>query len=762
MKKILTIVSILAFMFVFVACENNTTTEATTTEATSETTTEATTITTTEATTQTTTEATTTASDTDPVFTGVANIYLDEGSALDLSSITVNDLEDGDLTDEIDVDLGSLDLDVAGEYTITLTVTDTDGNVVTETLTVYVEEVLTEADLAQIALDKVSLNYSDGDEEIEFPRYDADTGTWYYWKSTNTHVINSSGFIIPPHVGAGPVDVTITCTARNGSANLTKDFVVTVQPNPELTVSSTKYLDFVNISEEYTVTDKEDVRIFFMDRGSVPYIDIQTFIEMADGAIESSELTYTTLGPDQLEISYTVEYTDDDGVTPIYYDYTALVDFTENTITFNDYDFMSNYQGGISSSLNLAVDFIGYTEVLGGEFVIPLGEYNFDLVIEEDGEDTFYLVPFSIANLLFLGETYYNAYYNGDMIYGGDSYDLMDGDNEEKVALMQTSSFNTRSIPDDVKWSTYNFLALSFDYFYGLKDFKGIDTYYDTLDNKVQGYLEDSDGELYEEMLDFAFDQDEMHTRHSFTGFYEPPMVIGISYSQLGSNYKAYYEGLDIVEAQAIDTFGSTNFPEYTLIEGDTIAIVHITGFGFDTPDTFKATLDSLPATVTDVVVDVAYNGGGIGGAAWGVLAYMTDQSFFYHGMNPASGSAYSYEMLTNVAPYDFNFYVLTSSVSFSAANMFPSMAKEAGVPILGTQSSGGTCSLTLLITPDGSGITMSSNSGIAGRSGNEVDGYTYYLIEAGIPVDYAVPNVYSLSLIAGKVAEARADVYED
>lgn len=738
MKKILLIVSIFAFMFVFVACTEDATTTETTVEAT--------------------TEATTTENSA-PVLTGVPEeFYIEKNSDLTLAAIgdiSATDAQDGDLTDSIILDLGDLDLTAPGDYTITLSITDEGGLTASATVTVHVTGDLNPDQLAQIALDTIAIAYEEGVEKLDLPRFDTETGTWFTWQSTNTHVVASNGFIIKPHVGSEAVEVTLTCTAKNSGEFVTKDFVITVQPNEEVEVTSSTTLDFVSLSDEYTVDDSTGIELYFVDEGTIPYVDIETFINMVDGAILADELTFTPTGEDKLEISYTVEYLDDDEVTTITEEYTCLIDFTLNTVTMNNYDFMNNYQGGISSSIDLGFDYTSFDEQLGNEIVFDLGAYNFDLIIEEDE----YLMPFHMANLLFLGETYYNALYNGDMIYGGDSYALMDGRDSEQVSLINTSSLNDETIQDDMKYATYNFLAFAFDNFYGLKDYNGVETYYDILDVKIEGYLDSADGDFYDDIFSFSYYHDELHTRHGFPGYYEAPYEMGLSINDLGTKSAAYYNAYWDMGDAVVEKWGSEDdIPEYTLLNSETIAVVHITGFDFDTPELFRATLEKLPATVTDVVVDVSYNGGGIGGAAWAVISCMTDGEFYVHYQNPLDGSRVTYGMTSTNEAYTYNFYVLTSAVSFSAANQFPAMAKEVGIPVLGQQSSGGTCSLTMIVTPDGSSITMSSNNAISTRIGNEVDGYSYELVEGGIPVDYFMGNVLSDSQLIEAVNEAKAD----
>ncbi|MBN2540471.1 MAG: DUF5011 domain-containing protein [Bacilli bacterium] len=734
MKKLFLFILSVSLLFGVVACGQVTTTQTDTT------TTEAVT------TTQTEESTTTTTTYTGPEFSGPTAISVEVGMDLSLDAITASDAEDGDLTGDIVVDYGTLDTDTIGEYTITLTVTDSDGFEAEYTVTVTVTPELTPTERAQLALDSISLDYVDGQTLLTFPKF-YPNGTWLYWKSSDTHVITGSGYVIKPHVGSDPVEVTLTCTAKNSGVILTKDFVLTIQPNPEATVTSKVQLPYEGTSTEYVTEDQTAVDVFFVDNGTVPYMDVQTFTEMIDGALDTSIITFTPEGDDGLWIEYSVEYLDFDEVTVITEEYWAYIDFTENTFTVNNFDFFESYIGSTESDYGSGLVYTGADYVDGNEVTIPLGDYNFDILIYEDGGETYYLMPLHVINLLIAGGVYFDVYYNGDTLYGVDTF-VMNSSEAADVALLdtiRTSSYNDLAMQNDMKLATYNFLALAFDYFYGLKEDRGIETYYTVLDVKLQGYMDDNDKELYNALFDFANARDDLHTWHQFTGYYEAPFEIGLSISDLGPRTTAFYEGLWAVQDLLDAKYGSyDDMPEYELLDSDKIAVIHLTGFDIDTPDNFKAILDGLPTTVEDVVVDLSYNTGGNLGAVLRIYGYMTEEPFTYHSQNPADGSAVTYYIESDYVAYDYNWYVQTSSVTFSAANLFTSMAKELGIPVIGQNSSGGASSIGVIILPEGTAFFISTNNVLSTRSGDEVSGYVYSSIENGIDVDYRMNNVTS------------------
>ncbi len=733
MKRFLSLFIALLMSFGFIACnvETTTTTQTTVTTTQTSSTTSSTTLTTT-------TEVTTV--DNAPEFFGIEDKEIQEGEEIDLlEGITAVDDLDGDVTASITF-ATDLDPDTIGVYTVTLSVTDSASNTATASFTVTViQKVLTNEDYALMDISAISLSYPN----IVLPRWGSN-GTNFYWSTDNPRVITAEGYVINPPVGSDPVDVTLTLRAVKGSYITTKDFVFTVQPNQEVTVTNRIQLDFEGTSEEYIVENKTGIDIFYVDNGTVPYIDIETFLNMIDGAIESEIITYSYPASDILRIDYEIEYLDLDGVTVITESYYAEIDFTENTFTVNNFGFFSGYIASTESDYGEGLNYVDADFRDGQQVVIPLGAYNFDLVIYEEGEETFYLMPLAVTNRLFAGSIYYDVYYNGDKLWGIDTFVINRGE-AEIVDMVRTSSFNDKTMAKDMKLATYNFLAFVMDYFYGLKPDKGYETFYTRLNAYAKSIIEGSDQNLYSKVFQIAYGLDDLHTSYIFDGYYQPPRTPGVSISDLGVKTQAFYNYLWNVQDQLTAKFGDyRNLPEYSLIDSDKVAVIHLTGFTIDTPDEFKAILDGLPETVEDIVIDLSYNTGGNIGAVLRIFGYITEERFTYHSQNPADGSAYTYYIESDYVAYDYNWYVLTSGVTFSAANMFASMAKELGIPVIGQNSSGGASSIGVIINPDGSAIMISTNNVLSSRSGNEVDGYVYHSVENGIEVDYFMSNVTS------------------
>ena len=80
---------------------------------------------------------------------------------------------------------------------------------------------------------------------------------------------------------------------------------------------------------------------------------------------------------------------------------------------------------------------------------------------------------------------------------------------------------------------------------------------------------------------------------------------------------------------------------------------------------------------------------------------------------------------------YDFNYAVLTTRGSFSCGNLFPCIAHDNNVAIIGETSGGGACMLTKAYYPGGNYFAYSGDSKLCFKDGTDVD--------SGAPVDFNV-----------------------
>ena len=575
------------------------------------------------------------------------------------------------------------------------------------------------------------------------------------WVSSHPNIITTGGAHIEIPVYGQPETVTLTATATHGGLSGTRTFEVNVNPITYPTLSRSIKLPFVNTSEEYLVTNKPEMNVFFTETGTVPYMDVETFMGMLDGAIDFPIINFVTDG-DLMVIDYRLEDVDDDN-QPIYFDYEATLNFANNTFAVTDFSFFGNYVKSTETNFSDGLVFLGGIGFDAVEVVFDLDDYRIDLVRYQD----LYLAPLSILNLFFLHSLYYDVYYNGETLFGFDTFTALDA-SSPVINQIRTTSLNSQSMSKDLRQLTYHFLALAFDYFYGLKEDKEIESFYTYLNSR--GYanqiLTGNDQNLYQGLFSFAYGLDDLHTWHEATGFYEPTTfsIPLTSLNQLGQGTQAYYQGRwakeDLIEAE----FGVGKLPPAVrLLDNNTIAVIFLSGFNVDTPDEVKTILDELPESVDDVIIDLSFNGGGNVGAVIRLFGYMTEEPIQYSSMNPTDGSAATYFYESDYVAYDYNWYVMTSSVTFSAANLMASMAKEMGVAtIIGTKSSGGAASIGLFVTPDGTLLLRSTLNVFANVSVDENENRTYTSVEAGVPVDYVLNNTFNNNDIAALINQIR------
>ena len=135
--------------------------------------------------------------------------------------------------------------------------------------------------------------------------------------------------------------------------------------------------------------------------------------------------------------------------------------------------------------------------------------------------------------------------------------------------------------------------------------------------------------------------------------------------------------------------------------------------------------LDALKKAAADpevknFVIDITANGGGSADIVLAMTSLILDKSYISQD-NSLTGqrSIVEYEVDRNFnglfdaadkdVHYDLNFAVLTSPMSFSCGNLFPSILKDNGIPVMGATSGGGACAIQAMCTADGFCFQISS-----------------------------------------------------
>ena len=147
---------------------------------------------------------------------------------------------------------------------------------------------------------------------------------------------------------------------------------------------------------------------------------------------------------------------------------------------------------------------------------------------------------------------------------------------------------------------------------------------------------------------------------------------------------------------------------------------------------------------VKNLIIDISGNGGGSADIVVAMTSLMLDKSYLCDD-NSLTGqrSIVQYEVDRNFdrvfdekdkdVHYDLNFAVLTSGTSFSCGNLFPSILKDNGVPVMGSTSGGGACAIQAMCTADGFAFQISS---FRARL-NSLEGEN---LDAGVTPDIPIP----------------------
>lgn len=472
------------------------------------------------------------------------------------------------------------------------------------------------------------------------------------------------------------------------------------------------FVPIVDLSDDYNLTssglglyvDQEDL--------GITYVNIEEFLVALQGAVIPLEVEKT----DTLLIKHTIEFDDEEaekrGMPSFSYEMT--IDADENTIYFNDVDMLdildeeteTDYSQGLTTT---------YSDVSDVDFskLFDLDNYNMNIEVFE-GE---YYIPLYLANFFLTGFSV-DIYELDTEVILVDYYTY--DNNEEFFEMIKNREAQPLELVID---DTYNYLALYFDTMYGLKEYREMDDIYAELAEYPDLSDPSNKRRFYYAMNAFINDLDDLHSTFRYAGHrmvtYAPTDNYYVEDSRLRSYIEQYY---------AYECNYSTEDVELDIADG--IAFVKVNGFSLDFPEQFKPIMREA-AKYENIVFDLSCNGGGLISSAIHMLTYMSDETVYLYETDPLTGALYTSGYQSEKSNYiPANYYVFTSQVTYSAANMFASAVKDNDLGlIIGDRSLGGACAVQLTITPDGAIFNNSSNYAFANSKGE--------IIEDGVEPDY-------------------------
>ena len=402
-----------------------------------------------------------------------------------------------------------------------------------------------------------------------------------YYKSAIKYTFDSpsiskSGVIISLPYGEEDYVEEISVSFKLDGVEVVKTYDISLTEKGDVVLVDVATYDFTDLSTEYDVPASQ-IDLYFEEDGSVPYIKITDFFELLDGFVDPAlNITYVKTDT-ALTMSY--QYYDED--EDINYDLELVVDSVENTFTTNDPGFYWAYVYSTETNYGRNIAYLtDHPDIYNsetGDVIYDLDLYNMDIVME-DGE---VVVPYYVANQLFVGQSYYNIYFNSDELFG--IYLLPDSGSKEYKTI-HSSSLKGEDMPIDLVEHTFNMLAFDLDYLYGLKDVMGIDTYYDLLTEMKDDLLTSEANDLDQAISTLLLKEiDEPHTSYGYMSYYSDIEPSTSSLSDYGSRFSSWYlSGLDAVNEVIGARFGEATTgwnavsglkPDYWFLDDNTVML---------------------------------------------------------------------------------------------------------------------------------------------------------------------------------------------
>lgn len=548
--------------------------------------------------------------------------------------------------------------------------------------------------------------------QISWPS--AEGGARLSFTSLSPQYLRTDGYVLQPLHRVGQVDASIEVTFEFDEYTSKRELSVPIASKEPLELVRSNTYDFTSTATEYLVDDDE-ITLYEMNNSMI-YVNLLDFLSLVDGAIVYDDLDIVV---DGAVVDITLEFEPDEDFPLDYDNYNLTLDFENNQVTVNLFGFFGGIAESTQTDFGAGLSMISYQHTVLDPVVIDLSFYRLELYRHNNQ----FLLPLDLANLFFTGQMY-DVYFNGDRLMGFDTYQLTGDDRNTLLNRLNNSSLRDESIPMSLRLMSYHYMVFVMDHFFGLKEFYAEDTFYSYLNRLNHRFFADGQAN-YEAWFRTIARIDEPHTSHVSPGYYIDRREFDF-FPPFGPRVSRFATNIQFTCAE-----GASPNEGVTFLGNNSIAMITINGFTSDTPELMKGYMNQVAAvnSVEDVVLNLACNRGGIIGSAWQVMGYMTNDPLTYYSFNVGDRSQITAQYDSEVEAPDYNWFILTSPVTFSAANLVTSMARDMGIAtIIGEPSAGGASSITSHILPNGSIFFISSASVLANSS--------FESIEFGIPVD--------------------------
>ncbi|WP_051599900.1 S41 family peptidase [Mycoplasma elephantis] len=518
----------------------------------------------------------------------------------------------------------------------------------------------------------------------------------------------------------------------------------------DITIKKDKYL-FHNLANDYTIPTNF-INLYEINNKKTKYVNLTEIINDLDGLFNLNSVLYR-------KRFFTNKFV-------LYANNCKLIlDWINDTI------WVSNEGVFNFTNSSQTKDFDSNIEWLDNKIENPNNDgIVFDL--KKYGIDIFYknekiLMPLAVFNTLFCSPNYYNLYFTGDNVYG--TYFLLN-ENMAGIENIKKNSLNNTKPTKEQRQDTIKHLLFTMDYFYGLKNNKSINNFGSLFsENEINTLLSNNPNEFTQAYIDLLYGKlNELHTSIHMTSFYnhynntlnsyninsdklknfkKTREILQKNQKNISKDYVRFYKDMAIITFNSFDVGNKNN----STPSNDTFALMTEAMKKINKYEYMVDPLSINPKIegVKKIVIDLSLNGGGSIAAMGKALGFLTNDNIDILFKNSIDNSITSNALrvdVNNDNNYDDNdaytkyqWYVLTSNNTFSAANLFAFLSKKYKcAKIIGQRSGGGMCSVIPIVLDDGTSFQTSSNNLLVIKDGNN-----YIEVENGIEPDIKIPLDY-------------------
>lgn len=450
--------------------------------------------------------------------------------------------------------------------------------------------------------------------------------------------------------------------------------------------------------------DQNYTYVFYENNEQIFYQELTNYLNLFQNMFDEKVKVYHY--PEQAQ--WKVEKISDDGEAS-----SVIFDFKQNTVTLSSFEaletmFKADSAGEqldtIESDLYVTENNVKIVEQ-SKPIVLDLSAYQ----IEIKKVDEAYLVPSYLLQFIL-------SSYEDKLYYNGTSFDYFNLIMNEKSINTDTSIKYT---PELIDYAT-RFNMMIFDNFYGLKEDKPDYKQKLQATNDVDDYATD--------FSNFILDLDDNHTTVIDYGFGD--------YTDEPTREEDEAIAKDIEYSEKIGCTGAEFTIEEEQLSEDTLYVAVNSLMDPKLANEYLATINSeTTKDYENIVLDLRCNGGGYVFNAFVLLYPFTNEDVVATYRDLTGGEAtITYAKKDKQQPVvQSNLYVLTSDLTFSAANEATLLFKDNELAkIIGEKSGGGAAPVSAYNSPNGAYMLMSAGTMLSVDENGE-------LTENGIAVDHEI-----------------------